>query len=355
LLRVSKPGIYTVRVVGSNGCAATARVTVTEDVEAPSVSAQAWGALTCAVTQVELSSTVSGGRPPYAYSWTNAAGAVIGESSVVVVTAPGSYRLTVRGANGCASSGEVAVTQDIEAPTVAISAGGELTCAVMEVALTASVTGGRTPYVYRWTNEAGRIVGDGAALTAHEPGRYTVTVTGSNGCAGSTSVVIEEDVAPPCVTLGEDRTLTCSTPAVFVDAAICAGRSPFTYTWTDDCGTVIGTSEDITLRLAGVYTLIVTGSNGCSTSASLEVFDGIHPPTVDAGPDQALACVGEEVTLDAIVTGGACPYEFTWVDSCDEIVGTTEDLVVTTPGVYILTVRSADGCIAVDSVVVKGP
>ncbi|MFC2079564.1 hypothetical protein ACFLSZ_06260, partial [Candidatus Bipolaricaulota bacterium] len=355
LLKVSTSDVYTVRVTGYNGCSARDQVTVTEDIAVPSVSAQADGMLTCAVTEVRLTPTVQGGRAPFQYTWTNAAGQLMSELATLTVSNPGTYTVTVIGANGCSAAADVTVLQDIEAPNVTGSVSGELTCAVTEVILTAAISGDRLPYAYRWTDEAGRVVGDQAEVAVNEPGLYTITVAGANGCTGSASQIVEQDIAPPSVAVGADRILTCSEPEVFVDAIVCGGRGPFEFEWTDECGAVIGTTEDIALYLAGTYTLTVTGANGCISSDSLVVVSGIDPPIVDAGPDQVLACVGDEVTLHASVTSGACPYDYAWVDSCGEIVGTCEDLVVSVPGIYIVTVQSADGCIGVDSVTVSSP
>jgi hypothetical protein len=352
---VSEPGIYFIIVTGANGCASSAVVEVLRDIAPPFVSIGVEDVLTCAVTEVHLTSSVSGGRSPYSYSWVDAAGNVVGQSDTLVVSTPGEYSVTVTGANGCQANASVTVQQDIEPPNVAAYTCCELTCTVTEILLTSVVSGGRSPYLYEWTNEAGQILGCEPNIVVSEPGIYFITVTGANGCASSAVVEVQQDIAPPSVSVGEDRTLTCAEPEITVDAVVCGGRAPFSYLWTDDCGIVIATTEDITLNFVGTYTLTVTGANGCASSDTLELLDGINPPLVDAGPDQIMACLGDEVLLDATVTGGVRPYEFTWVDSCNEVVGQCEDLVVSLPGVYILTVRSADGCVAVDSATVELP
>ncbi len=221
--------------------------------------------------------------------------------------------------------------------------------------MSATVSGGQSPYTYVWTDVSDRILGCDSELIVDSPGTYVVTVTGANGCTKTASASVLQDIAPPSVSVGPDRTLTCAEPSIFVNAVICGGCAPFTFEWTDDCGAVISTSKDMAIQLPGTYTLTVTGANGCSSSDSLQVSDGVSPPIVDAGPDQTLACVGDQVLLDATVTGGTCPYQYVWVNACNEIVGQCEDIVVSLPGVYILTVRTADGCVGVDSVTVESP
>ena len=70
-------------------------------------------------------------------------------------------------------------------------------------------------------------------------------------------------------------------------------------------------------------------------------------------PVRTRTCENEEVLLDATVSGGACPYTYRWTNSCGAVVGDTEDLTVSLPSVYTLTVTSADGCVGSDSVEVK--
>ena len=86
--------------------------------------------LTCAKTSVTLTATGGG-----SYEWSGG-----GTSSAKIVTAPGTYTVTVTAANGCTSTSSTIVTQDITPPTVTTSNDGPLTCAKTSVTLTA--TGG---------------------------------------------------------------------------------------------------------------------------------------------------------------------------------------------------------------------
>lgn len=71
-------------------------------------------------------------------------------------------------------------------PSVVIGGLQVLTCAVPSVTLTATASGGTTPYAYLWT--PGNLTSQ--SITASTPGTYTVTVTGANGCSASDSVVV---------------------------------------------------------------------------------------------------------------------------------------------------------------------
>ena len=354
-LAVGVPGTYVLTVIGANGCVGSAAIVVAQDIAPPVVTTEVSGLLTCDSTEAVLTADADGGRPPYVYAWFDSEGVLIASDESVSVDTPGKYSVTVTGANGCKATSVVDVFQDLEPPTVTATACGALTCSVTEVCVTSTVSGGRTPYRYVWTDLWGTVVSTASSITVSSPGEYTLTVTGANGCSNCATVTVVEDIDPPVVSLGEPRVLTCAKPAILIEAAVCGGRAPFAYQWTDHCAEVLATTKDLLVDFPGTYTLTVTGANGCVASGSVDVLDGVTPPIVDAGPDRTLSCAGDEVLLDATVAGGLPPYGYAWVDACGQVVGTCEDLVVSAPGVYILTATTSDGCVGMDSVTVASP
>ncbi len=353
LLVVALPGRYMVTVTGANGCSVTDSVTVLEDLEPPIISADVSGSLSCATRQVELGSSVTGGRAPYLFEWIHPDGHVLGCGETQRVTDPGEYTLIVQGANGCSSTVRVSVGEDVEAPTVKAFVSGLLTCSTPQVELTACPAGGRTPYAVQWTDESGRVLGTSLEAWVDAPGIYRVTVTGANGCSAGADVVVLSDMEAPTIEVCGEFTLTCDEPTVLIDPEIHSGRAPYTYTWTDDCGELMAATRQVEVGFPGVYTVTVTGANGCSSSVDVQVSDGIEPPAVDAGPDRTLDCIGDTVQLAAAVTGGQAPYQYTWVNACNEVVGTCPDLTVSAPGTYMVTVTAADGCVGMDRVTVR--
>ena len=352
-ISVDEPGTYTLTVTGSNGCTASDGVDVIQDISVPIVSIATPQRLSCLVPFVTLDGSASGGTALYEYAWTDADGNIIGVAEDVEVSEPGTYTLTVTGANCCSTSACAAVSQDIDPPVVDAGSDLELTCLVHELTLSVCVSGGREPYLFLWRDEQGAMLSTEQAPVVTSPGTYRVTVVGANGCCASDEVVVSENLIPPVVDAGQDKTITCAAPEARIDATVSGGQTPYAIKWLNDCGDTVATTEDIIVTLPGVYTLVVTGANGCAATDTVIVADGIVPPQVDAGPDKLLTCEEEGVLLDATVSGGACPYTYRWTNSCGAVVGNMEDLIVSLPSIYTLTVTSANGCIGSDSVEVK--
>ncbi len=105
-LTVTSAGTYTLKVTGANGCSASDTVTVTADKTAPTVDAGEAQAISCATPSATLAATVTGGTAPYAFLWTP--GDL--KTQTISTTVPGTYTVTVTGANGCSASDAIIVS-----------------------------------------------------------------------------------------------------------------------------------------------------------------------------------------------------------------------------------------------------
>ena len=354
-ISVTEPGIYTVSVTGADGCSVSDSVAVFQDVDVPTVTAGVRDVLTCAVCEVEVFAQITGGRPPYTVEWKGpgASGPAIGCEASAWASAPGTYTVTVTGANGCVASDTVVVEQDIAQPVVQATSDGMLTCETTSVTLTADVVSGREPYTYTWSKPGVDLVGTGASVVVGEPGTYTVAVTGCNGCTGLASVTVSEDANPPTISASVNGTITCAVKEVALSAAISGGTPPYEIAWLSPGKGIVGDTASIRVSDPGTYTVTATGANGCWSSQEVVVDQAIAPPVVDAGPDQMMTLQIREVTLTATISdcAGSCSIE--WRNMLDEVVGTTESITVDRAGLYHVTATNlATGCSATDEVAV---
>lgn len=326
---VTSPGTYIVTVTGTNGCTATASQTITQNITPPSAAiiTPAITVLSCNTQSINL--LAFGG---VSYSWSNGT-TIVGSSSTLAVSTPGTYTVTVTGANGCTATASQTITQNIATPPAAInlSSATQLTCALTSISLVA--TGGGT---YSWSNGSA-VVGTAATLNVSNPGTYTVTVTGTNGCTATASQTITQNNTAPTVSIVAPATsvITCSTNSLTFSAT-----GGGTYSWSNGTA-IVGTNASLTVTSAGTYTVTVTGANGCTATASQIITQSVTPPVVaiSSTNSSVLTCTTTSVTLTA--TGGT---SYSWSNG-SVVVGTNASLVVTNSGTYTVTVTNANGCI----------
>ncbi|GAB3694965.1 hypothetical protein GCM10027592_16500 [Spirosoma flavus] len=207
-------------------------------------------------------------------------------------------------------------------PTPTLTSSGTLTCAQTSVTLTA---GGGTSYVFSGMGIVSQNATSGTAVV-NAPGTYSVAVTGSNGCSGSTSVTVDRNInAPQLIINPSSATLTCTTPTVSL-SAVGAG----TYRWNTGA-----TTSSISVSVANTYSVTLTGANGCSSSATALVSDDKTSPLASVSPGSAtLTCATPIVSLSAV--GGGT---YRWNTGA-----TTASISVSVADTYSVTLTGANGC-----------
>ena len=329
ILAVSVPGTYTVTVTGGNGCTGTANQTITQNITAPvaGINSPATTVLTCTTPSISLTATGGG-----TYSWSNGT-SVVGTNSTLNVTTPGTYTVTVTAANGCTATATQTITQNNTAPPLTITApiSTELTCSTTSISLTANGVG-----TISWTNPS--IISVNPSITVTTPGVYTVTLTAANGCTASLSQTITQNTTAPAaaITAPSTTVLTCSTTSITLTAT-----GGGTYSWSNGT-TLVGTNAALVVTTPGIYTVTVTGTNGCTATAATTITQNTVTPSagINIPSTTILTCTTPTISLTA--TGGGT---YSWSNGTS-IVGSVATLSVTTPGTYTVTVTAPNGCTA---------
>jgi Dockerin type I domain len=310
---ITTGAIFTVTVTSANGCTSSASVTTTLDNTAP--TAGITGNLTLNCTTPSTTLTASGGT---SYLWSN--GSALASSGVITTGAI--FTVTVTSANGCISSASVTTTLNNTAPTASITGNLALTCTTPSTVLTAS---GGASYVW---SDGSTMAASNSITTA---GVYSVTVTGANGCTSSASVTTTINNTTPTAIITGNLALTCTTPSTVLTAS--GGAS---YVWSD--GSTVAASNSITT--AGVYSVMVTGANGCISSASVTTTINNTTPIASITGNLALTCTTPTTVLTA--SGGT---SYVWSDGSTMAASNS----ITTAGVYSVTVTGANGCTSTTS------
>lgn len=170
----------------------------------------------CSGASTPLTASVTGGNPPYVYSWSTGSAATGITASTI-----GTYSVTVSdNTTGCASITQTATVTAAATPAAPTVSGTTTLCAGNSTALTATAPGGS----YEWYTAAsgGTLLGTGATYTTptlNSTTTYYVQTT-VNGCTGPrTAVTVTVNAIPAAPTasggsvcVGNTITLTATAP-----------------------------------------------------------------------------------------------------------------------------------------------
>lgn len=356
---INLPGTYALTITfTANQCTATASITVLENITPPSVDAGNGGILNCNQLTWPLNGS---GQTGATASWVSPNGNITGavNAPVSACDAPGTYYLTMTDpTNGCSQVDSVIITENIQAPMVAINPPFLITCATPEVTLTANAIGFSPNFNFSWTTATGNILsGDQTATPlVSAAGVYTVLVTDPlNGCTQTSQITVNQDAQFPVANAGAPQLLTCAVLQTSLLGTADTGPG-ISYLWTsDDGGTIISgnTTLNPTVNAPGTYDLTVVNANtGCSTIVSTVVTENTTPPVSNAGTPLTLTCGLSSVTLDGSMSSQG-NHTYLWSTLNGNILSgsTTLAPVVNAAGTYDLVVTDqSNGCTHISSV-----
>lgn len=248
------------------------------------------------------------------YVWQDGSG-----DSTLTINQAGLYWVTVTDNFGCSTTDSISISLF---PPIIFDIGSDTTlCEGQQMVIHA----GNSFILYEWQDNSSDSV-----YTVTETGLYWVTVTNSNGCTATDSIFV--DFLPqPEIFLGNDTTV-CAGDEFILDA----GGGFISYLWQDN-----DTSQFYYVTQTGTYT--VTVSNGCG-EATDAIFVEVQPsPQPDLGADTVI-CSGQSLTLDP----GGQYTGYLWQDNT-----TLPVYVVTTSGVYSVTVQNNFGCTGSDEIYIS--
>ncbi len=318
------PGLHTVTVTDANGCTMSAKVTVSENILPLSAEIEETSQINCYGGQTNLQVTVSGGKSPYIFQWSEAK--LVGFQPAGVPA--GTYTVTITDAADGRTTKAFTVKQpaalsaitSLESPASTASSDGRATV---------QVNGGTSPYQYRWDND---VTLDRNKFLS--PGIHTVTVSDVYGCSTTATVEVTENILPLAVRIEQVGPINCNGGSTDLKVKVTGGKAPFQYQWS--LPALQG--QEPKAVPAGNYQLVIVDAAGGRTATSFQVKqpDPIVLSTVDMIP----ATSGNNNGRAKIqVNGGEGPYLYRWDNEETSDVATRLSV-----GDHRFTVTDNNGC-----------
>ncbi|MES2132171.1 MAG: PKD domain-containing protein [Bacteroidota bacterium] len=332
--------IYSINAKDVAGCLTSMTVNISQPtaltLSPTSIAAKCFGTSTGTVNV-----TGSGGTPGYQYQINGTGFQTAGSFTAVPAN---THIIQVRDANGCTATQTVTVTQPTALADVLATQNAN--CTAANGSITATPSGGTSPYTYAWTGGGG----SGSVTTGLVSGTYSVTVTDNNGCTLVSSATIGNTPGGTAAITGSTN-ITCNgaNNGILTANMVTAGTAPFTYSWTPTPGAGQGASTATNLA-PGTYTCKITDFYGCIATAIGSLTQ--PTPLTAIMNSNNVKCFGTATgTVSAAGTGGTGPYTYNWT-TLPSTLTTVNNVAI---GTYTCQITDVNNCTISPTISVTQP
>jgi dienelactone hydrolase len=319
-------GIYTYTVTDAKGCTDSETITIKEPTPVPPlvlttshVNATCYGQ-----SNGTAGVSVTGGVPPYGYSWNSDPAQNTASASGLKA---GNYVVTVRDAANTTATATLVIAEP--SPLILGVTPGSINVNGGKTSVTLAATGGTAPYTYS------------GPTTNVSAGTYTYTVTDAAGCTDSRVITVAEPPAsvPVSAVVNAWTHVSCSGGSDgTATLAIKEGSSPYSIRWNT---TPVQTTATAVNLKAGTYTATVQDANNTTAVVSVTINEPM--PLSLAVTTGSISVAGGTTQVNLVATGGTAPYTYS---------GVTTNVAA---GTYNYTVTDSKGCSKTESVTITEP
>ncbi|MBU6341900.1 MAG: DUF642 domain-containing protein, partial [Bacteroidetes bacterium] len=306
--------VYTVTVTSGITCSNTAEFTVPDLPNAPDLFASQTSS-SCDLPNGSINLAVNGGISPYTYIWSNG----LSTQSLVNVL-PGTYTVTVTGANNCTRTETVELGNNNPPFDVSVVPSPNTSCILANGSIDLSVSP-IGPYTYIWST--GAMTQDLNNLPAAE---YTVTVSAGGSCTETLAITIDETAVLPILSPMVTPE-TCKLGNGAINLSVSGGIAPFVFNWSNG-----KTTQNISDLAAGNYRVTVTSALGCSTVSDFQVPANNLNFVISGTVSDNTSCAVPNGVIQTTVAPAAFPYSFLWSNGY-----TVQNINALAAGMYTVT------------------
>lgn len=290
---------------------------------------------TCAGEATGSASIVPGSNE-FTYQWNDAATQT---GATATGLAAGPYEVYIQDQDGCDTTMLVNIGDPAVLSLVSMVPTMESCLGDADGTITATASGGTTPYNYTWSN------GDTGPVLTATSGMYTVTVTDANGCGPATaSSQITPTGLPNAAVAGPDLVSCPNSGPVYLNETVVNAPSG---AWSGGDGVLNGVFPNIDYTLgpgdiaAGSVTLtLVTIGNDVCPQASDQMVISIPQHFIGLQAVHTDALCNGTATGSATVVTSSTDFTYGWAPGGQTGQSVTNLLA----GAYTVTVVDTNGC-----------
>ncbi len=306
---------------------------------------------TCGDTNGSLSVSVSGGTPPYSYTWDG----FDATTNTLTDLSIGSYDLTVSDVHGCTFTDTYDVTPADGISSVSFWISDPF-CEQQTGSITiTNVSGDFPPYHVNLvfdgsTSNTGTYDPSGSELIIPDlgAGNYALEVIDDNGCLFPVGGIILTDDPNyiPTVVANLIDSSACGLAVGEASVTVSGGQSPYSFSWVDADEIDLGITSEVASELAqGEYTNTVIDDLGCFNNDEIIIVDQDAPliQLINTTPSPLGANNGSATVQAA--NGGGAPFTYSLDGEGVNMVNTTGNFTELPPGTFHAFANDVFGCV----------
>jgi len=318
------PGKTYLRVIDAGDCVITDSVEITQPERKLSADSEARHVSCYNGNDGQAALFAEGGTAPYQVLWFDK-----DTSKIKTGLGAGTHKVKVLDKNNCSVEKNVLIKQPaspikINRQIKAVSCFGG-TDGKIEL----SVSGGKAPYQYLWSDSSDRksIIG----ITA---GTHELTLTDKNNCIVKESFMVTQPNSPITAKVTKKEVSCFAGSDGELKLLVSGGTQGYNFLWSGGQA-----KAELKKLKQGIYTVRITDKKQCLAFDTVEILAPEQPITVDFEKFDVKCHKGNDASIRLIVEGGSPSYSYIWSNKANQ-----RDITGLRAGKYTVTVTDSKLC-----------
>ncbi len=325
-------GNYSVVVTDAASCSKSVTLAINDN-PAPTISVSSVTNVSCfGANNASATATVTGGTPAYTYTWLPSGG----NSATGINLSTGVSTVQVTSGNGCLISAVTPIITEPLALATTVTQTNVSCFGINDGKIATTVVGGTSAYSYSWTP----IAPNSPSVTNVIAGIYTVTVTDNLNCKQTTTIQVTQPASLTVTGILISNVNCFGNASGSASVSVAGGTQGYNYSWTPTGGN----SPFANGLTANTYSVIINDAHGCTTNTVFAITQPTAALTTSVFGTGVSCFGGSNGSASVTVNGGTSGYTYSWSLN----TSTTDIASNYLDGNYVVTVRDAKNCVAIE-------